>query len=334
MFKERSYDLCPDFILNFGQVIRKKAWDTENFESALMNIDLLKYYILALDDKCTYGIPICFTFIDGHFYAYLNYEPKYFKIKKMQSILKDITNMDKIKTTNIMDWNHKYRFIFNNGKEIMLNQILFNMKNVISYDLSNLKFDTFIIDSRFVGTYVILIDGDRLYPIYILNQNYIRFNHCIVNTDQILTFLQLQQFRNNNFIYKNTDWKKNNIELFLEYDFLLHHIHNDKLKGKQERKETETKETQDNKEKNEKEKKNERNEKKEEKKINTIPEDAKGIVEEAIQDLKNKKNKKDNMEAKESDKKDEKSEDEDELDKKMKDLTNELAQLDPAIIQK
>ena len=24
-FKEKSYDLCPDFILNFGQVIRKKA---------------------------------------------------------------------------------------------------------------------------------------------------------------------------------------------------------------------------------------------------------------------------------------------------------------------
>ena len=132
MFKERSNDLCPDFILNFEQVIRRKAWDTDNFESSLMDIDISKYYILALDDKCTYGVPICFTFIDRNFYVYLNHESKYFKIKKMQSILKDKTNIDKIKTTNIMDWNHKYRFIFNNGKEIMLNQILFNMNNVIS----------------------------------------------------------------------------------------------------------------------------------------------------------------------------------------------------------
>ena len=89
MFKEGSYDLCTDFILNFGQVIRKKAWDIEDFESTLMDVDISKYYILALDDKCTYGLPICFTFIEGNYYVYFNHDPKYFTIKYMQKMLKD-----------------------------------------------------------------------------------------------------------------------------------------------------------------------------------------------------------------------------------------------------
>ena len=142
-------------------------------------------------------------------------------------------------------------------------------------------------------SYVILIDGNRLYPIYILNQNYVRFNHCIVNTDQILTYLQLQQFRNNNFIYKSTNWKINNVELFIEYDFILHHIHNDKMNGKQKEKSHAQKETKTQDNKNEKEKeKEEKNEKEKKTKVNTVPEDAKEIVEEAVKDLKNQKNKK------------------------------------------
>ena len=46
---------------------------------------------------------------------------------------------------------------------------------------SYLKHEKFIVNARFIGTYVLLIDNDRLYPIYILNQNYIRFNQYIVN---------------------------------------------------------------------------------------------------------------------------------------------------------
>ena len=291
MFKERSYDLNIDFILNFGQIIRKRAWDTEDFESTLKDIDLLKYYILALDDKCTYGIPVCFTYIDGKYYAYINHDPKYIKIKKLQTILKDEKQVLELKSTNIMDWNHKYRFIFNNGKEMMLNYVLFNMNNIISYDISNLKFDKFIIDGRFVGTYVLLINNDRLYPMYILNPNFIRFNHCIINVDQILTFIQLQQFRNNNFIYKSTNWKINNIELFLEYDLVLHHIHSDKTIAK---KKTQT-QNQNQKpkeiEKQGNEKKEDKKEKKE-RKENTIPEDAKEMVDNAMKDLKDKKKKK------------------------------------------
>ena len=74
------------------------------------------------------------------------------------------------------------------------------------------------------------IEKERLYPIYFLNQNYIRFNHGVINIDFLKQFLQHQHFRLNNYIVdeKLKSNQENQINAFIEYDFSLHHIHNEK----------------------------------------------------------------------------------------------------------
>ena len=47
MFKEKSNEFNIDFIINFGNIIRKKAWSRPDFESVIPNLDLSKYYFLA-----------------------------------------------------------------------------------------------------------------------------------------------------------------------------------------------------------------------------------------------------------------------------------------------
>ena len=282
MFKEKSYDLHPDFILNFGNFIRKKAWNKKDFDKTLEDLELSKYYFLTMDDENSYGIPICFTVVNDNYYAYLNKETKYVKIDKLQKILNDKDKTDKMKKINIMDWDNKFRLIVDDENKVLLNPILF--KNFLSFDMSKLNLDKFIINAEYIGHFMVIIDKQKIYPIYILNQNYIRFNHCIVNIKQLYVFLDLQRLNHDNFIYKDENWKSNEAELFIEYNFSLHHIHNDKEyknnKNKKRRPTTQTQETSKN---------NNRNKKKEvEKKNITIPDDAKDIVDKAMNNLKEK----------------------------------------------
>ena len=107
MFKEKSLDLNIDFILNFGQYIKKKAWSRKDFEKALKDVDLSVYYILLLDENDTVGIPIAFTYSNGHFYAYINNETKYIKIVNLQKLLMDEEKINTLKKINVMDLKHR-----------------------------------------------------------------------------------------------------------------------------------------------------------------------------------------------------------------------------------
>ena len=60
--------------------------------------------------------------------------------------------------------------------------------------MSKLKVNKFIINGKFIGSYLVLIDDQRIYPIYVLNQNYVRFNHNLVNIDQLISSLDHQDF--------------------------------------------------------------------------------------------------------------------------------------------
>ena len=58
----------------------------------------------------------------------------------------------------------------------------------------------YVINPKFIGTFVVLLYKDKLFPIYVLNQNYVRFNHCNVNVEVIFQFINKQQFRHYNYI--------------------------------------------------------------------------------------------------------------------------------------
>ena len=160
MFKERSYDLHPDFILNFGKIIKKRAWNKKDFESTLDYIDLLKYYFLAIDDECTRGIPVCFTYINNNYYVYLNNETKYIKIEKLVKILNDQNKLNSMKIINVMDWNYKYWLMLKHEDEMVLNPKIFS--KILSFNISRLKVKKFIIDGKFIGSFLVLIDDQRI----------------------------------------------------------------------------------------------------------------------------------------------------------------------------
>ena len=297
-------------------VIRKQAWNKKDFHKTLEDIELSKYYFLTLDDANSHGIPVCFTIVNGVHYAYLNNELKFIKIDKLQNILNDKDKIGNMKTINIMDWDNKFRLIIGNENVVKLNPVFF--KNILSFDISNLNFDQFIINAEFIGFFVVIIDKQRIYPIYILNQNYIRFNHSIINIQQLFAFLDIQRLRHDNFIYKEEDWKSNDIDLFIDYNFSLQHVHNDKEGKNKKRMNTQTQKN-----------KNNKNEKKKKESI-AVSEEVKDIVDEAMQNLKNsnekndQKNKNTTEENEKENKKHENSDDEEELNKKMKSLKNDL----------
>ena len=60
---------------------------------------------------------------------------------------------------------------------------------------------------------------ERLFPMYILNQNYIRFNNCIVNCGMIHHFCKLQKFSFGNFFIPKKGEKAKKIMIFIKYDF-------------------------------------------------------------------------------------------------------------------
>ena len=199
-------------------------------------------------------------------------------------MLNDKNKLNTKKIINVMDWNYKFWLIFKHEDEMVLNSRIFD--KILSFDMSRLKVKKFIIDGKYIGSFVVLIDGKRIYPIYILNQNYVRFNHTIVNMDQLISFLDHQRFRHNNYVYKYNNWESNEIDLFVEYVFSLHQIHNDKSKKP---KNTQTQQQSKN------------NDKKRKKAEITIPSESKEIVEEAIQNLrKEKKDKEKEKEVKET----------------------------------
>ena len=74
--------------------------------------------------------------------------------------------------------------IFNNIRTIDIND----------YDPSK----RYIINGECVGRHLIIVEKERLYPVYFLNQNYIRFNHGVINIHFLKQFLQHQHFRLNN----------------------------------------------------------------------------------------------------------------------------------------
>ena len=88
----------------------------------------------------------------------------------------------------------------------------------------------YIINPQFIGTYVVLLRDDKLLPVYILNQNYVRFNHCIVNVEAIFQFINKQQFRYNNYIQQEEQkhQESDEVNMFELYNFTLHHIHHEK----------------------------------------------------------------------------------------------------------
>ena len=194
-----------DFILNFGRYIKKKAWSKENFDQTLNDISLSAYYVLLLDDTDTVGILVAFTIMNRKFYAYLNNDPKYIKISNLQKILMDKEKLESLKKFNVMDLKHQYRLIQFDNKQnkTILNQNIHNNIHTIDtndYD-PNKKY---IINAECVGRHIILVEKERLYPVYFLNQNYIRFNHAVINIDFLKQFLQQQHFRFNLFIIDPT----------------------------------------------------------------------------------------------------------------------------------
>ena len=113
-----------------------------------------------------------------------------------------------------------------------------------------------------------LIEKDRVYPMYPLNQNYIRFNHCIINIDYLHQFLSNQKFRYNNYII-DPKIQSNQVDALIEYNFSLLHIHNEKFIQKHNQPTAQS------------------NKKKKE---TTIPKASEKLVSQAVQNIKDKNN--------------------------------------------
>ena len=228
MFKEKSNEFNIDFILNFGNIIRKKAWSRPDFESVIPNLDLSKYYFLSLDEENTYGIPVSFCVWNDNYYVYINHSYQCIGIKRFLSNVKD--NLDKFKKSKIMDWNHKHDLMINDkdGK-ISINKKIFNQLNLIDmkdYD----KNVNYIIDSIFIGKYLVIKYKEKLFPIYVLNQNYVRFNNRIVNIGNLHHFVEKQRLEFGNYFIPVKGTKATKVKLLLEYNFTLHHIHDENFK--------------------------------------------------------------------------------------------------------
>ena len=152
-------------------------------------------------DKDTVGIPVAFTMVNDNYYVYINGEPKYIRISNLKKLLLNDEKLNTMKKLNVMDLRYRYRLIHFDRKmnKTVLNQQLYNDIHPIDindYDPNK----RFIINAECVGRHIVLIEKERIYPIYVLNQNYIRFNHGIINIDFLHQFLQKQHFRLNNFI--------------------------------------------------------------------------------------------------------------------------------------
>ena len=247
MFKEKSYELNIDFILHFGNNIKKKAWSKENFELAISDLNLEKYYFLELDDKGTYGIPVAFCVWNDNYYVCINNQHQYMGAKKFFKQLKE--KSVPLKTSKIMDWNNKHNLLLFDEDKAKFNEKLFKKINLI--DINEYDKETnYIVDSSYIGQYIMIKMGNKLFPTYILNQNYIRFNNRIVNVCSLHNFLESQRYNFGNYFIPEKGTKANKIKLFIKYNFTLHHIHDDNFKKDEYQQYQQQKKEKTNKQKN------------------------------------------------------------------------------------
>ena len=130
MFKEKSNEMNIDFILNFGNNIKKKAWMRNDFETVIPNLNLEKYYFLEIDDDGIQGIPAAFCVWNDNYYICINNQHQYMGVKKFLSKINDI--IPKLKKSNVMDWKNKHQLIlFDDKGNSKLNDHLFNQINLI-----------------------------------------------------------------------------------------------------------------------------------------------------------------------------------------------------------
>ena len=124
-----------------------------------------------------------------------------------------------------MDWNHKCRLMVQDENGVlMVNKYIFD--DILIFDFTDVDWGlTYIINSEFIGKYIMIKYKQNLLPCYILNQNYIRFNKMIINLDQLNTFLHRKIALTENSYIPLRPINGKNIELLIQYNFSLHHVH-------------------------------------------------------------------------------------------------------------
>ena len=270
MFKENSTEFNCDFLLNFGNIIKYQAWIKEGFEEMAVALRDDKYYILALDNQCSSGVPVAFYFEKGRLKVVINNnQVLLFSKFKKKMLNKDLMGQ---KITKMMDWQHKYRLILSNDQgNAYFDDKLFNPWYYYNLNVMNQSMD-YIINGKFIGMYVIIQWNAKFFPIYVLNQNYVRFNYDIVNISTIIKFIKNSLYNEGNYLVNEKFQVKNYIDLFFRYDFNVHHIHRDRKQERLNRKKQREKQQTNS---------------------NNIPSDIQEIVDTAVINLgKNKKNKK------------------------------------------
>ena len=138
----------------------------------ILNVNLIikkncNVYYIHIDDK----------------HGKLNFEKFKKDFRNGNSRLSSITN------TVILDWNSRADLMKMIDGKLELNDLFYPMKRLIK--IYNIKSNTdYYIDPNLIGEFLILFQNRCYYPIYILSQNFVRFQTKIVHIKNIKSFIQ------------------------------------------------------------------------------------------------------------------------------------------------